>query len=204
MQNPQQYQQYVSVYRNIIAALDQRLSGMNWISDNSGAWIEWYRKGNHKGVKTNGQTSKRYVSIYPQDGFKVLQALAVLARKLETVQTDPQADVIGFKVPTNVGVFFSHKDNIVIHFYDARATQQIDQAIKSFLAEIGVQEMDRTAQGRTAFGQDASGTSDSDLVAQQVVRNLRANQAAIQQNPVAAVQQIIQQVAQNASHRKAI
>lgn len=204
MQNPQQYQQYLDVYRKIVAALDQRLAGMNWISDDSGAWIEWYRKGNHKGIKTNGQTSKRYISVNPQDGFKVLQGLAVLARKLDSVQTHPQADVIGFKIPTNVGVFFSHKDNIVIHFYDDRASQQIDQAVRAFLAEIGVQEMDRVAQGRTAFGQDANGTSDSDLVAKQVVRNLRANQAAIQQNPLAAVQHIIQQVSQNASHRKAI
>jgi hypothetical protein len=203
MKDSKQYEQYKQVYKNIIDAVTQNLAS-SWTIADSGAWVEWYRKGNHKGIKVNGQTSKRYCSINPNDGWKVLQALPSLARKLDSVKTDPQSDVIGFKIPSNVGVFFSHKDNIVIHFYDVNAASQIDQSVKSFFSEIGVQEMDRSSQGRTAFGKDVNGESDSDLAAKQIVRNLRANQATIEQDPNGAikkVQYIINQVAQNASHR---
>lgn len=208
LQDPQKYQQYNGAYKELLTKLDAALSSIGWKSENSGAWIEWFRNGNRQGVKTNGQTSKRYISIRSEDVWDVLQSLTVLAKNLNSVKTDLQSDVIGFKIGTNFGSFYQHKDQIVIHFYDAQAQPQIEAAVRNFFSQIGKQEDNRAAMGRTNYGKDANGTSDSMLIAQQVVRNLRANQQKLQQlmqtNPARlgqVIQELIAYLAHSASHR---
>lgn len=208
--DPAKYQQYNTTYKKILQMVTQAVSPMNWQPEDNGAWIEWYRNGNRKGVKSNGMTSKRYISIKSDDAWTVLQSLPSLARELNKVKTDPNSDVIGFKVPTNFGSFFGHQDNIVIHFYDANAQQQIDQATKNFMAGIGKQEMNRDAMNRVSFGRDAQGTSDSMLVARRIAYNLKHNQQALQtmlsnpqmvQNLQRSISDIVRGVSMQASHR---
>lgn len=211
LQNPQQYQQYNQAYKQIVQQLTQNLAASGWTGGSNGAWIEWYRRGNSQGVKTNGQTSKRYISIKNEDIWTVLQSLTILAKNLNMVQMNPQSDVIGFKINTNFGGFYQNKDQIVIHFYDAAAQPQIEQAVQRFFSAIGKQEDSRAGMGRVNYGKDMQGTSDSMLVAQQIVRNLKHNQQNLQQlmqtNPARlqqVVQELITHLSHAASHRAAI
>lgn len=206
--DPNKYLQYNKTYKDTINAVINHLKPLNWIAvSDGGAWIEWYRKGNHKGVKTNNKTSKRYISINHNDLWDILQSLPVLARNLENVQVAPESDVIGFKIPTNLGTFFTHKDNIVIHYYDANAQQQIESAVKNFFSQINKKEMDRSEFNRVNTGKDANGTSDSDLVANQIIRNLKANEKAIKvyfnnpDNLKTVVKNMIDNISMQASHR---
>lgn len=209
--DPQKYKQYNDTYKQLIQMLSQALSQKGWKPVDGGAWIEWYRNGNTKSTKVDNSTPKRYVSIAPDDMWTVLQSLTVLANNLMSVKTDPNHDLLGFKIPTNFGSFFQHKDNICIHFYDPNAQGQIEQAVQSFFQQIGKKEMDRSAMGKVNFGKDAQGTSDSMLVASQVVRNLRHNQAAFQQmlsqpaqaqNLPKVLDNMIRQISTQASHRQ--
>lgn len=207
--NPQQYQQYNMAYKSLLQQITAHLGTKGWVADEDGAWLEWFRGGRQKGVvKTNNMTSKRYISIKPEDTWDVIKSLPVLAHNLSQVKMAPEFDMLGFKVSTNVGGFFGHRDNIVIHFYDANAQPQVEQAVQSFLSQIGKTEMDRSAMGRVNFGKDANGQSDSELVAMQVVRNLRANQKVLQPMMTNAGQfertvvDMINQISNNASHRK--
>jgi hypothetical protein len=80
-------------------------------------------------------------------------------------------------------------------------------ATKSWKAEDGGAGIEWYRNG-VHSGKKSEGTSDSDQVAKQVVRNLRANQAVFQRlmasNPYeleTTLQRMITQISQNASHR---
>jgi hypothetical protein len=206
--DPAKYQQYNASYKQVIHLITQKLSTKGWTADDGGAWIEWFRNGVRGGTKSDSMTSKRYISVKPEDMWQVLQSLTILAAQLQNVKTQPGSEMIGFKIPTNFGTFYGHKDNIVIHYYDAGAKSQIEQAVQGFFNSMGKREDNRANMGRTNYGRDAQGTSDSMLVANQVVKNLRHNAAAFQQmmrNPQqlgVQLKNMINQIANNASHRQ--
>jgi len=208
--NPAQWNQARQTYGQILTQLTTALSQINWQRVDGSGWIQWYRNGVQTGIKQDDQTPKRYITVAPESIWKALQALPVLARYLNGVQTQPQMELIGFKIASDYTRFVANKDSIVIHYYDPQAKQQIETAVQSFIRSSGISVTDRATLGRSDFGADANNTSDSDVLANRIMRNIDANRNTLMQqvaNPMAltnTLQHIVSTVTSQATHRTVV
>ena len=173
--DPNKYQEWNAKYKELLGLVTNRLSQINWSSDNNGAWQQYNRGGKTGGVKDDNMTTKRYISINSQDIWNAFQKLPLLAMELNKVQLRPEADVLSFKIPTSYGAAIELKDTIVIHFYDKSATPQVDNAVQQFLNGAGIKAMDRSKFGRVDFGKDISGESDSQIIADRFAKYIELN-----------------------------
>ena len=143
-----------------------------YTSNDNNVWLEFNRirdKNNPKAKKEDGtKTTKRYISIDLNDLYKAYSRLPTLAKELNKVVLRPEFDKLSFKVPMLYHDAMGHKDNIVIHFYDKMAKDQVEQAVQNFLNAAGLKESDRSKFSRVNFGKDDEGTSDSDLIAKKL------------------------------------
>lgn len=189
--NPQQWHQNKTAYKQLIQQLDQAMAKGQWISENDGKWIEWYRGGRKEGGKVDDKTFKRYVTVDPKDMWTVLQSLTILARFMNNVRTDK---LLGFKTSMDYSTFLSHPDNIVIHYYDPNAKIQIEQAVQQFFQQLGIQEGNRQKYGRSTHGTDVSGKSDSVMIADRIVRNIDANKQILSNMNPMQLSQVLHQM----------
>jgi len=163
------YSEYNAKYKELLDMIASHLSKIGYTFQNNGAWAQYDRGDvNPDAKKDDDMTTKRYISLGINDIWKAFQKLHVLGEALSNVKLRPEVNKLSFKVAGNYGTVMAHKDTIVIHFYDKNANQQIDQAVNQFLNAAGVKESNRATMGRVNFGKDASGTSDSDLIADRI------------------------------------
>lgn len=200
------FREHTLAYQKIKNDLDANLKRYNWISVENPAWIEWYRGGKRSVNKDEGKTYKRYITVSPEDMWTVLSNLTNLALQLDKIAVNSDKDLIGFKIAGVYSAFVTHTDNIVIHFYDANIKNEIDLAVKKFFSAIGKKEANRSDLGRTEFGVDGQGTSDSMLVSKQILRNIDHNKSYFK-NAISTpkgqqdFKQMIDQIMNSASHR---
>lgn len=169
------YNEYNAKYKQLLGMITNKLEQMNWSTSDNGAWQQYNRGGITRGFKDDMMTTKRYISINPKDIWTAFQKIPVLARGLEKVQLAPGTDVLSFKIATGYGAAVEGKDTIVIHFYDRSAGPQVDKAVQEFLNAAGINEMDRAKFGRTNFGKDVDGESDSQIVADRFAKYIEIN-----------------------------
>lgn len=180
-QESTQYKDFTKKVIDAIKSNGYKLQG----NDYDAPWLQLNRVGNNsKAKKEDGtKTTKRYISIDLNDLYKAYARLPTLAKELNKVVLKPDFDYLSFKFSGNYHMAIGHKDNIVIHFYDKMAKDQVDQAVQNFLNAAGVKESDRAKVGRVNFGTDdkinGERLSDSMIVAKSIADNLADRKAGI-------------------------
>lgn len=172
-QEVKQYEEFIKKVSDAVASNGYKVTKMGWIG---------FRRliNNPSAMQDDGKkTNKRYISIDLNDLFKTYASLSILAKELNKVVSRPEHDYISFKIPETYSMAMTHKDNIVIHFYDKMAKDQIENAVQNFLNAAGVKESDRSKIGRQNFGIDLDNNSDSDMLAKTIANNLAINKAGI-------------------------
>lgn len=203
------YNEYNAKYKQLLGLVTNKLKQMNWSTSDNGAWQQYNRGGITRGFKDDMMTTKRYISINPNDIWTAFQKLPVLASGLEKVKLAPGTDVLSFKVATGYGAAVEGKDTIVIHFYDRSAGPQVDKAVQEFLNAAGINEMDRAKFGRTNFGKDVDGESDSQIVADRFAKYIEINKDKIgdflrMPNLKQQLQDILHNISMKSSHRAGV
>lgn len=167
--DPAKYKQVDAQHKEFLKKVTAVVESNGYTSNDNNVWLEFTRirdKNNPKAKKEDGtKTTKRYISIDLNDLYKAYSRLPTLAKELNKVVLRPEFDKLSFKVPMLYHTAMGHKDNIVIHFYDKMAKDQVEQAVQNFLNAAGLKESDRSKFSRVNFGKDDEGTSDSDLIA---------------------------------------
>ena len=168
----QNYKKLDAEYKEFLKKVTDVVKVNGYTSGDNSIWLQFTRirdKNNPRAKKEDGtKTTKRYISIDLNDLYKAYARLPTLAKELNKVVLRPEFDKLSFKVPMLYHDAMGHKDNIVIHFFDKMAKDQVDQAVQNFLNAAGLKESDRSKFSRVNFGKDDEGTSDSDLIAKKL------------------------------------
>lgn len=179
------YMQWRERYRDFVGKLGTFATNAGWSVNDGGAWVGFSRAGS----SPRNEHNKLYISLNTQDPAAELAKLPKLLKALDGIRTDGQ---IAFKIAANFGTFWSHRDSVVIHF----AHGDDKEAIATAADSVGFDKLDRRALNRAEFGKDGSGddgqhTSDSDLLAQRFVRNVKANRATLEGMDEAKLKQVL-------------
>ena len=207
--DPKKFKEYTQKYQQLLQLLTNKITQLNYTEDDNVGWQSYTRGGKRKGVKDDNMTTKRYVSINPQEIWTAYQKLPVLASALNKVKLKPEADVLDFKIPRTYTAAIQYKDSIVIHYYDKEASPQIDLAVQEFLNAAGIKEMDRSKFNRTNFGKDVAGESDSQIVADRFAKYIELHKDQIPQflkmpNLKQQLEELIKNLSYNSSHRAGV
>ena len=195
------WQQWRKVWADALKQITTTLSA-SWEYESNPGWTGWTIK-NRNSDKIDSKTFKRYVSINEKQIVEFLKGLVPLSKLLIQIPTNSQ---IAFKVSTGFWGFITHRDSLVIHFYDPQIKEQIDQAINQWISQTGLQLKDRSKMaGASERGVDANKQSDTQILAQRFARVIEHNKQTLSQydnNKLGnTINQIWNKVAQEGSHR---
>jgi hypothetical protein len=194
------FAQWRAWYKQFMQQLETYAPQQGWKSVSSGYWAHFVRQGSG----TSNESRKLYLSLEPTTLGTELPKLFKLLRGLGSLV--PEDITVQMKMPSVFGTLYSHRDSIVIHFSSGTATQAVQTAVQ----QSGLQTLDRSKFHRTDLGQDGRDadnikTSDSQLIANRVVKSIAASkQQILQMTPdqlKGSLIQLIKNASMNASHR---
>jgi len=199
------FQQWKEWYNNTKQQLISSMGKIGWSNDENPGWFQFSLPKQNQD-KTDGKTFKLYYSVDVKDCANFVQNLPSLANNLSQVNTQNK---LSFKIPSTYSTFMTERDSLVVHFYDQQASQEINQAVRSFFQNAGVTPQDRRKIYQTTdHGVDRDGKSDTELLAQKFRQTIDYNKQYLlglqKTNPSKFTQDLVQlwqNISQTGYHR---
>jgi len=182
-----------------------KADALGWsCEDGDAGWVQFSRRG---GQRSEGGSHKLYVTFDP--GADLASGATRMPMLFDALGNVPTEGKLSFKIQRKFTGYLGHRDSLVVHFTDEDAVEAIQQAV----ASVGFNTLDRSTfhrvdVGRDGIGADGTKKSDTELVAEQVIRSIDAARDSIVRMPhdtlKEALSKLVAKVSMDASHRKGL
>lgn len=185
---------YQSLLRDCAIHLNAAFPGV-WGFIKESSWVRAYMNGG----KIGDRPAKTYLTFADP-----VQGLSHLPMFLEGLARALPQQPLQVKLHAQLADFYQDVDNVVIHY---PAIANIGNAVTKLATDAGIQLAERSSLHRSQHGRDTAAESDTQIVVNGIIANLKAypqwQQVAVK-NPQSAVQwldQLINHHVTNAAHR---